>query len=431
MRNVGFDLIAERPLGEVSMESRCPVILDTTGKDVHAEGAHLREQGPIAQVELPQGIRAWTVVGHDLAMKLLTDPRVSKNPRQHWDAYINGEIRSDWPLASWTAMDNMTTTYGADHTRLRRPVVKAFTPRRVRAMQPYIEKTVTKLLDDLAAVPPGEVVDLKRMFCYRLPASIICDLFGIPEESRAAILRGGEMTTDSSITPEEAEANVRDWTAQFQQLLEAKRRHPGDDLTTDLIASAEEDGEEGMTDNELIGTLFVALGAGSETVMNLVTHAVHKLLTHPDQRAMIEDGRASWDDVIEETLRAESPINMLPLRFAVEDIELDGVTIPKGDPILMGYAAIGRDPEVHGENAAEWDITRTDKEHLSFGYGTHFCFGAPLARLEAQVALPALFERFPGLSLALDAEELQPQGTFIMNGWKTLPVRLLAPAEAR
>lgn len=405
------------------MENRCPVVLDITGQDVHAEGEVLRQQGSVAQVELPQGVRAWTVVGHDLALKLLSDPRVSKDPRQHWPDYISGKIGTDWPLASWPTMDNMTTAYGEDHARLRKPVVKAFTPRRVKAMEPYVVATVDKLLDELATVPPGEVVNLKKDFCYRLPATVICDLFGIPEEARADVLRGGEVTTDSSITPEEAEANVKLWTEQFTNFIASKRQHPGDDLTSDLTAV--DDGTQ-LTDTELIGTLFVSLGAGSETVMNLITHAVYRLLTNPEQMAMVRDGRASWDDVIEETLRLESPLNMLPLRYAVEDIEVDGVTIPKGDPILMGYAAIGRDPEVHGATACEWDITRENKEHLSFGHGNHFCFGAPLARLEARIALPALFERFPDLAMAVAPDELEAQGTFIMNGYKTLPVTLLA-----
>lgn len=411
------------------MEERCPYRLDVTGKDVHAEAMALREQGSgIAMVELPGNVRGWVVVGHDLAMELLTSPKVSKNPRQHWPAWINGEIGADWPLASWPTMENMTTAYGQEHQRLRRPVVKAFTPKRVRAMQPYIERTVKQLLDRLAETPPGEAVDLKRNFSYQLPATIICDLFGVPETDRAATLRGGEKTPDSSLTPEEAEANIRDWTEQFSKLIAAKREHPGDDLTTDLVNA---EGDDRLTDSELIGTLFVALGAGSETVMNLVTHAVLKLLTHPEQRAMIEDGRASWDDVIEETLRLESPLNMLPLRFAVEELHIDGVTVPKGDPILMGYGAIGRDPAVHGETAEDWDITRTNKEHLSFGHGTHYCFGAPLARLEARIALPALFERFPDMQLAVKPGELDSQGTFIMNGHRTLPVILeKAPVPA-
>jgi 2-hydroxy-5-methyl-1-naphthoate 7-hydroxylase len=409
------------------MQKRCPYRLDVTGQDVHGEAQELRAQGSgIAMVTLPGDVRGWVVVGHDLAKDLLTSPKVSKNPRMHWPQWINGEIGADWPLASWPTMENMTTAYGAEAQRLRRPVVKAFTPKRVRSMQPYIERTVQYLIDRLAETPPGEVVDLKRNFSYQLPATIICDLFGVPEAERATVLRGGEKTPDSSLTPEEAEANIRDWTEQFSKLIQAKRENPGDDLTSELVNTT---GEERLTDSELIGTLFVALGAGSETVMNLVTHAVHKLLTHPDQRAAVEQGRASWDDVIEETLRLESPLNMLPLRFAVEDLELDGVTVPKGDPILMGYGAIGRDPAVHGDSAEDWDITRPDKEHLSFGFGTHYCFGAPLARLEAKIALPALFARFPEMELAVKTEELESQGTFIMNGHKTLPVVLTrAPA---
>lgn len=411
------------------MESRCPYKLDVTGQDVHGEARALREQGSgIAMVELPGNVRGWVVVGHDLAMELLSSPKVSKNPRMHWPAWINGEIGADWPLASWPAMENMTTAYGQEHQRLRRPVVKAFTPRRVRAMQPYIERTVQRLLDKLAETPPGEAVDLKRNFSYQLPATIICDLFGVPEADREAVLRGGEKAPDSSLTPEEAEANIRDWTEQFSKLIAAKRANPGDDLTTDLVTA---EGEEQLTDNELIGTLFVALGAGSETVMNLVTHAVLKLLTHPEQRVMVEDGRVSWDDVVEETLRLESPLNMLPLRFAVEELQIDGVTVPKGDPILMGYGAIGRDIAVHGDSAEEWDVTRDNKEHLSFGHGTHYCFGAPLARLEARIALPALFERFPEMALAVKPADLKSQGTFIMNGHKTLPVVLeKAPVPA-
>jgi cytochrome P450 len=153
---------------------------------------------------------------------------------------------------------------------------------------------------------------------------------------------------------------------------------------------------------------------------------VLNLLTHPDQLELVLTGRVGWDAVIEEILRLESSIAQLPFRFALEDVELGGVTIAKGDPVLMGYAGIGRDPAVHGASADEFDITRPDKAHLSFGFGIHYCIGAPLARLEASIALPALFERFPDISLAVRTDQLEPQGTFIMNGHKELPVYLTA-----
>jgi cytochrome P450 len=193
-----------------------------------------------------------------------------------------------------------------------------------------------------------------------------------------------------------------------------------------LIAAQEANGSQ-LSDSELAGTLHLMLGAGSETTTNVLSKAVIALLTHPDQLRLVRDGRATWQDVIEETLRVESPIAQLPFRFTTEQVEIAGVTIPKGDPVLIGFAAAGRDPERHGESADSFDITRTDKEHLSFGYGVHHCLGAPLARLEAAIGLPALFDRFPDLALGAPADEIEPQGTLLLNGPATLPI-LLTPA---
>lgn len=401
--------------------------LDPTGRDIHEEARRLRSQGPVARVEMPHGVLGWSVTSYEVVKRLLSDPRVSKDPRKHWPSYINGEIGPDWPLNSWIEMDNMTTRYGIEHTRLRKPIARAFSPRRTEAMRPQVAKVVDGLLDKLADTPPGEVVDLKARFAFQVPAEVICDLFGVPESDRADALRGGEIAVDTSVTPEEAEANVRNWIGTFERLIELKRRSPGDDLTTDLIEGVDDDGNR-LTHSELIGTLFLLLSAGSETVMNLLTSAVRELLSRPEQLELVRSGRATWDDVVEETLRVQSPIAQLPLRFAIEDIDVDGVTIPKGEPILIGFAAVGRDPDLHGSSAGDFDLTRRNKEHLSFGHGPHFCIGAPLARLEAGIALPALFQRFPEMALAVPAEDLQPQVTFIMNGNHTLPVYLARPA---
>jgi 2-hydroxy-5-methyl-1-naphthoate 7-hydroxylase len=407
----------------------CPYVLDRTGRDVHAEGARLREQGGVARVELPGGVLGWSVVGYYQIKEVLADPRVSKDPRQHWPAFINKEIGMDWPMISWVMMDNMTTKYGPNHLRLRKLISKGFTPRRVEAMRPPIERIVADLLDELDNAS-DDVVDLKRNFAYQVPARMICDLVGVPEENRPEMLRGGEVTTDTKISPEEAEANMRHWQKMMHDLVQFKRQNPGDDLTTDLIAVQDRDGTR-LSDSELAGILFLVLGAGSETVMNLLGKAVVSLLTHPDQLDLVKAGKVSWEDVIEETLRAESPIAQLPLRFAIEDIQIGDVTIRKGDPILIGFAAGNRDPARHGETSEMFDVTREDKDHLAFGHGVHFCLGAALGRLEAMIALPALFARFPDLALAVPVEELEPQGTFIMNGHLTLPVRLKARSETR
>jgi cytochrome P450 len=404
-----------------------PIVLDATGRDVHAEGARIRAQGPIAPVELPGGVRAWSVVGYEMVRKVLTDPRFTKDARKHWPAFINGEIGPDFPLIGWVLMENMTTTDGEDHARLRKLIARTFTLRRVEAMRPQIEKIVNTLLDDLAAQPPGVVVDLKTTFAQELPTRVICDLYGIPEEGREEVLRGGKVNLETTINHEQAVANVEQWHQAINDVIALKRREPGDDLTSAMIATQEEDGSR-LNDSEMAGTVHLMLGAGSETTTNLISKAVLAMLTKPDQYELVRTGQLHWRDVIEETLRVESPINQLPFRFPTEDVEIGGVTIPKGEPVLIGFAASGRDPELHGDSAATFDITRADKEHLSFGHGVHFCLGAPLARLEASIALPALFERFPDLALAVPPGEVPPLGTFLINGLAELPVRLHALA---
>jgi cytochrome P450 len=407
------------------MENRCPFTLDTTGRDIHAEAAILRAHGPAIQVELPGRILAWSINSHAVIKQLLTDPNVTKSARNHWPAFINGEIPLDWEMISWIAMDNMVTSYGKDHVRLRKLVGKAFTPRRVEAIRPRVVELTNQLLGNLAATAPGEVVDLRQTFAYPLPARLVADLIGMSEEARAETAKVIDMMVDTTVTPEQAQGILLGWRTAMAELLAVKRQTPGDDITSDLIAARDEDGSR-LTEAELTDTIFAILGAGSETTINFFDNAITALLTHPAQRELVLSGLASWNDVIDETLRVESPLAHLPLRYAVEDIELDGVTIPKGDPILINYSAVGRDPALHGDSADSFDITRADKEHLSFGYGPHYCLGAGVARLVATIGLSGLFERFPELALAVDKADLEPLPTFIMNGHRSLPVRLTA-----
>ena len=416
------------------MEERCPFTLDTTGRDIHGEAAKLRAQGPATQVELPGGVVAWSLNSYAAIKQVLTDPNVTKSARNHWPAFLNGEIPPDWEMISWIAMDNMVTAYGKDHVRLRKLVGKAFTPRRTEAIRPRIVELTNQLLDALAAAQPGEVVDLRERFAYPLPARLVADLIGMSEDARAKTAKVIDMMVDTTVTPEQAQAVLMGWRGAMAELIAAKRKEPGEDITSDLIAARDEDGSR-LSEDELTDTIFAILGAGSETTINFFDNAITALLTHPEQLELVTSGRASWDDVIDEVLRVDSPLVHLPLRYAVTDIEIDGVTIPQGDPILVNYSAVGRDPALHGEDADRFDITRTDKEHLSFGHGPHYCLGAGVARLVATIGLSTLFERFPNLTLAVPREELQPLPTFIMNGHRALPVRLTAPvpvgADAR
>jgi 2-hydroxy-5-methyl-1-naphthoate 7-hydroxylase len=375
-------------------------------------------------VELPGKVVAWSVGRIDVLKRLLMDPRVSKDPRQHWPAYAAGEIPQDWQLFSWISVNNMFTAYGGDHRRLRRLVSPAFTARRISALRPRIAEIAAGLLDSLAQVPAGGTADLREAYAYPVPLQVITELFGVPEEQQPRLRRVVDGVFDTNLTPEQAYANYQEMYATLSDLLVYKRATPGDDMTSLLIATRDEDDGTGLQEDELVDTLLLVLGAGHETTVNLIDNAIHAMLTHPGQLELVLAGRASWSDVIEEALRYRAPVAHLPLRYAVEDIELDGVTIAKGDPILANYVGAGLDPAHHGQDAAEFDVLRAEKEHLAFGHGVHFCLGAPLARLEAEVALPALFARFPDMRLAVPEADLQPVGGFISNGHKTLPVRL-------
>ena len=397
------------------------IVLDPFVGDLDGESARLREAGPLAAVELPGGVPVWAVTRHAEAKQLLTDPRLVKDINV-WGAWQRGEIPADWPLIGLANPGrSMLTVDGSDHRRMRTLVAQALTPRRVEQMRERIAKRTQSLLDGLDG---DEVeVDLKAAFAYPLPMYVIADLMGIAEDQLPRLKELFEKFFSTQTPPAEVIATLTELAGIMAATVAAKRAEPGDDLTSALIA-ASENGDH-LTDEEIVSTLQLMVAAGHETTISLIVNAVVNLSTHPVQRALVLAGEADWSSVVEETLRHSTPTSHVLIRFATEDVQVGDKVLPAGDALIVSYAAIGRDEEAHGPTAGEFDITRTsENRHISFGHGPHVCPGAALSRLEADVALPALYERFPHLDLAVPAAELRNKPVVTQNDIFELPVKL-------
>ncbi|MFD0359896.1 cytochrome P450 [Nocardia sp. GCM10030253] len=400
-----------------------PIILDPEGPDIQGEIARIRKRGPVTKVVLPGGVPAWSVTDAAILKEILSGSDVSKDPRQHWPAFRNGEIGKDFPLLNWVNTRSMFTAYGSEHRRLRNFVAPAFTNRRTAALQPRIQAIADDLVTGLDAAPESHPVDIRENFAYPLPLRVINELMGVPEHLIGPLRKCVDGIFDIALSEEAAVTNYQEMIGLLQHLVAYRRENPAEDMTSTLISHVD-DPAKNFSVEELVGTLYLTVNAGHETTVDLIDQAIYLLLTNPDHLAATLDGSLSWADVIEEVLRLEPSIAHAPLRYAVKDFVLGDVAITEGDPILACPAGANRDPKIYGDSADKFDPTRKNKDHMAFGYGAHRCPGAPLARLEAQVALPALFQRFPHMKLAVSPDELGTVPGFIANGHDHLPVLL-------
>jgi cytochrome P450 len=371
----------------------------------------------MAAVELPGGVPAWAALTLETAENVLGHEHLSKDPRD-WAARRDGLIPADWPLGALVDGGDFLHQTGEEHARKRRLVTGAFRRAPITALAPRIREIADELLDALP--DDGQPVDIKEHYAYRLAVRVICEVLGVPENA-ATDLR---FHFDSLVRPKGQAAFAEALSAiasTFAQVVEHKRLHPGNDLTTKLI-EARERGDQ-LTQEEIQSIVFLLVIAGHETTVNLVTSAVHALLTHPEARDAVRSRQATWDDVIDETLRHSPPVRYALMRYATKDITIGGVSIAEGEPVIAALYAAGRDPNVH-EDPDTYDLHRPmRREHLAFGYGAHYCLGSLLARQEATIALDALFTRFPDLTTAGPAEVFP---SIPLYGRDTLPVRLRA-----
>ncbi|MBP2704135.1 cytochrome P450 [Microbispora sp. RL4-1S] len=384
------------------------------GDDRHEVYAALLADGPVHQITTPTGVTAWLVTGHAEARALLSDPRLVKGG---WQAAVYArELPEEVARGIFT---HMLSSDGADHVRLRKLVTAAFTRRRVEKLVPRIQRMTDELLD---AVEGEETVDLISALAFPLPIGVICDLIGIPQESRADFRAWTAPLVAPGIFSFEEFAEAAAAMLRFsRELIEEKRRSPLDDLLSDLIA-VRDDGE-GLTEDELTSMIFLLVVAGHETTVNLIGNGVRALLANPGQLALLRERPALLEPAIEELLRHDGPLqNTLPYR-TTEPVEVGGVTIPEGVPVIVSLLAANRDPALYAEGDT-LDITRAAPTHVAFGHGIHYCVGAPLARVEARIAFATLLDRFPRMRLAVPDDSLTRAGSMIMNGLTALPVQL-------
>lgn len=377
----------------------------------------LREQDPVHRSEL---LDAWVLTRYEDIVAVLKHPRFSADRRKARNRLVQAALQSQSEMGPFSQAQTMLSSDPPEHTRLRNLASKAFTFKAVEALRPRIQQIVDDLLDQVEAKGSLDVIwDLG----YPLPVIVIAEMLGVPAEQRDTFKRWSDDIVanlgpmNAQDTQDRGLKSAIEMADYFRGIIAERRRTPKDDLLSALVA-AEERGDA-LSEEEIIATCVLLLAAGNETTTNLIGNGTLALLRNPDQLELLRAHPELTESAVEEFLRYDGPVQGTA-RVAMARIEIGGQTIDEGQLAFCMLAAANRDPAQFA-NPESLDITRAENRHIAFGFGIHFCLGAPLARAEAQIAFPALLRRFPHLSLAAKTEW---GGSFILRGLKSLPVAI-------
>ncbi|MEU7476331.1 cytochrome P450 [Lentzea sp. NPDC042327] len=387
-------------------------LLRTSPVDPPEEYAQLRREQPVCPVSLATGDPGWIVTRHDDARVVLNDRRFSREA-----VFLPGVPKAQHVLPDPNSMLSMDPPR---HTRLRKLANPTLTAAKIDAMRPHLQKVTDELLDGLAAQP--QPADLLEHLARPLALRMICSILGVPFADHH--LFGGWTDRFMSLTKypgeEIAKANA-DMRAYFAKLIEDKRAEPGDDMISSLVAKHDSEGDETITETEIVSLGVLLLLAGHDTTVTVLGSSVVTLVRNPDQLAMLLEDPSLYPAAVNEMVRLNGLGGGTSIRVTVDDVELSGVKIPSGSAVIASVASGCRDESVI-ENPDTCDITRAETTQLGFGFGPHFCIGANLAKAELEIALRGLFDRFPGLRVAVPLEELRWKDYAALGGWEELPV---------
>jgi cytochrome P450 len=386
-------------------------------QDPHSVYSRLRQEGPVQRVVLPAGLQAWVVTRYEDVRAALANPGLHKDFRRYPELFARNTMRAQPGFVHPALVAHMLNTDPPDHLRLRKLVTKAFTLRRIEQMRGRIEEIANELLD---AMDGKDEVDLLDAFAFPLPITVICEMIGLPAGDMEGF-RSWCVTLISGGQPDEVQHAADATKSYLLELIAKKREQPVTDLFGALVHARE--GGDQLTETELVSMVFLLLVAGHETTVSLLASGALSLLRNPEQFAALRADRSLLPGAIEEFLRYEGPLNMATFRYTNEPTEIGGVLIPADEFVMVALTSANRDEEQFPE-PDKLDIRRDTTGHMAFGHGVHYCLGAPLARLEAEIAFNRLFDRFDHIELAAAPESLRWREGVVIRSLDSLPVRL-------